>query len=57
MEWRKSSYSGGGNGGCVEVAFQVEVVAVRDSKDSAGPVLRFSPTQWRAFTGRPAPRR
>ena len=56
MEWRKSSYSGATNGGCVEIAFTVEVVGVRDSKDSAGPALRFSPAQWRAFTGRRAPR-
>jgi hypothetical protein len=73
MEWRKSSYSGGGNGGCVEVAWRkssfsgatnggcievsfAETVGVRDSKDSAGPVLRFGPVQWRAFTARPVPR-
>jgi hypothetical protein len=56
MEWRKSSYSGGGNGGCVEVAFAVREIGVRDSKDADGPVLRFSPAQWRAFTARRAPR-
>lgn len=56
MEWRKSSYSGGGNGGCVEVAFTTIVVGVRDSKDAAGPALRFSPAQWRAFTARRVPR-
>lgn len=56
MEWRKSSYSGGGNGGCVEVAFAVRDVGVRDSKDATGPALRFSPAQWRAFTARRAPR-
>jgi DNA-binding MarR family transcriptional regulator len=26
------------------------VVAVRDSKDRRGPVLRLTPDQWRAFT-------
>ncbi|MFI7676110.1 DUF397 domain-containing protein [Actinophytocola sp. NPDC049390] len=56
MEWRKSSYSGADNGGCVEVAFTARVVDVRDSKDTDGPVLRFSPAQWRAFTARRAPR-
>ena len=56
MEWRKSSFSGGGNGGCVEVAFSAEQVGVRDSKDVAGPVLRFSPAQWRVFTARRVPR-
>jgi hypothetical protein len=54
MEWRKSSFSGGGNGNCVEVAF-AETVGVRDSKN-AGPALRFSPAQWRAFTARRVPR-
>jgi len=56
VAWRKSSFSGATNGNCVEIAFNVEAVAVRDSKDSAGPVLQFSPVQWRVFTGRPAPR-
>lgn len=36
-EWRKSSYSQG-NGACVEVAAALD--RVRDSKNSAGPVLR-----------------
>jgi hypothetical protein len=56
MEWRKSSFSGGGNGGCVEVAFSTERVGVRDSKDAAGPALRFSAAQWRVFTARRVPR-
>jgi hypothetical protein len=50
--WRKSSYSGGNGGDCVEVADNVPgVVAVRDSKDPGGPVLAFTPDEWRAFTG------
>jgi hypothetical protein len=28
------------------------VVAVRDSKDPAGPVLAFTPAEWKAFTRR-----
>jgi hypothetical protein len=48
-EWRTSSYSGA-NGDCVEVATSVAgAVAVRDSKDRGGPVLRFSPASWQAF--------
>jgi len=48
--WRKSSYSGDTGGDCVEVARNLPgIVAVRDSKDQAGPVLAFTPTQWRAF--------
>jgi len=49
--WRKSSYSGSNGGDCVEVADNLPgVVAVRDSKDPAGPVLTFTPDDWRAFT-------
>jgi len=49
--WRKSSYSGSNGGNCVEVADNVPgVVAVRDSKKPDGPVLAFSPDEWRAFT-------
>lgn len=46
--WRKSSYSFS-SGNCAEVASAPGVVAVRDSKDPAGPVLTFSPRAWRAF--------
>jgi hypothetical protein len=50
-EWRTSSYSGGNGGNCVEVARNLPgVVAVRDSKDPAGPVLVFPAAAWRAFT-------
>ena len=48
-EFRKSSYSTV-NGDCVEVAVNVPgTIAVRDSKHPEGPVLRFTPTAWRAF--------
>ena len=50
--WRTSSRSnGGGNGNCVEVAELPGWVGLRDSKNPAGPVLAFSPDQWRAFVG------
>jgi hypothetical protein len=49
--WRKSSYSSGNGGACVEVACNLPgVVAVRDSKDPDGPNLAFGPDEWRAFT-------
>ncbi|MFJ3226170.1 DUF397 domain-containing protein [Streptomyces sp. NPDC086783] len=42
-EFLKSSHSSG-NGECVEVARSLPgVVAVRDSKDPDGPVLRLAP--------------
>ncbi|REE95975.1 DUF397 domain-containing protein [Thermomonospora umbrina] len=40
--WRKSSRSGSSGTDCVEVADVVSAVAVRDSKDSAGPALAFA---------------
>jgi hypothetical protein len=50
-QWRKSSYSGGSGGNCVEVATNLPgLVAVRDSKHPNGPVLVLPPTTWRAFT-------
>lgn len=49
--WRKSSYSGS-QGNCVEVAAGlVDVVAVRDSKDSDGAALVFTRDTWTAFVG------
>jgi hypothetical protein len=48
--WRKSSYSGSSGGQCVEVAANLPgIVAVRDSKNPAGPALVLTPQQWAAF--------
>jgi hypothetical protein len=50
-QWRKSTYSGGNGGDCVEVAGSIpRAVAVRDSKDPGGPTLITSPAAWEAFT-------
>jgi hypothetical protein len=50
LVYRKSSYSGQQNN-CVEVAPVREGATVRDSKNPAGPVLRFPADSWRAFIG------
>jgi hypothetical protein len=47
--WRKSSYSSGNGGNCVEVAGVAGAVAVRDTKDRARGTLRISPSGWRGF--------
>jgi uncharacterized protein DUF397 len=50
-EWRKSTRSSG-TGQCVEVARNLPgVVALRDSKDPAGPALLVSPSGWAGFLG------
>ncbi|MER5704815.1 DUF397 domain-containing protein [Micromonospora sp. NPDC002296] len=53
--WRKSSRSGD-EGACVEMAVVPDAIAVRDSKDPAGPALIFPPTAWTTFATAP-PRR
>ncbi|MGC4874977.1 DUF397 domain-containing protein [Micromonospora sp. DT43] len=55
--WRKSTRSGASGGNCVEVAGNLPgVVAVRDSKDAAGPALTFAPAAWVAFVAQIAER-
>jgi Domain of unknown function (DUF397) len=49
LTWKKSSYSGS-EGNCVEVAkLPGGGRAVRDSKNTAGPALRFGSGPWREF--------
>jgi Domain of unknown function (DUF397) len=49
--WRKSSYSGGSGGQCVEVASAPGLIAIRDTKDQgAGPVLQITAEAWKSFT-------
>ncbi|MFE4174455.1 DUF397 domain-containing protein [Streptomyces sp. NPDC056909] len=47
--WRKSSYSGGSNGDCLEVADGYVNVPVRDSKNPTGPTLLFQTADWASF--------
>jgi hypothetical protein len=51
LHWIKSSLSFA-NSNCVEVAsLSAGQIGVRDSKNSDGPVLRFTPGEWDAFIG------
>ena len=49
--WRKSTFSNGNGGGCVEVADLPDGGrAVRDTKlGEASPVLRYTESEWKAF--------
>jgi len=50
--WKKSSYSGGSESQCVEVADVTTThngIAIRDSKDPGGPALMFAPASFADF--------
>ncbi|MFE2975239.1 DUF397 domain-containing protein [Streptomyces sp. NPDC059258] len=47
--WFKSSYSGGDQGECLEVARGHAAVPVRDSKAVDGPAILFSANGWSSF--------
>lgn len=51
LAWRKSSFSNGTGGECVEVADLPDGGrAVRDTKDhGTGPILWFTSAEWDAF--------
>ncbi|WP_328601112.1 DUF397 domain-containing protein [Actinomadura physcomitrii] len=49
MLWRKSTYSDGHGGECVEVAAIKKGLLVRDSKNPNGPVLGLNPAAARDF--------
>jgi hypothetical protein len=50
LTWAKSSYSGGGQANCVELAALPDGGrAVRDSKDPQGAILVLTPAQWTAL--------
>lgn len=50
-QWLKSTQVGPRRGGCVEVAFVDEAIAVRDAKNPTGPALIFTAAEWDAFVG------
>jgi Domain of unknown function (DUF397) len=48
MDWRKSTYSTGSGGDCVEVANDL-MVLVRDTTNRDGGTLAFSAAAWERF--------
>jgi hypothetical protein len=46
--WRKSTYSDGNGGNCVEVA-SAEAIKVRDTTDREGATLNFTAGAWAQF--------
>ncbi|MFF3482254.1 DUF397 domain-containing protein [Streptomyces sp. NPDC002701] len=52
LAWRKSSYSSDQGGDCIEVAeTPATTIAIRDSKNPAGPVLTLAPAAFSTFLG------
>ncbi|MEU1001668.1 DUF397 domain-containing protein [Streptomyces tibetensis] len=49
LTWRKSRHSGDQGGDCVEVAETSATVALRDSKNPAGPMLTLDPAVFTTF--------
>jgi hypothetical protein len=49
VTWRKSSYSNTSGGECVEVASNLPLVPVRDSKNPAHGTLVFGAGAWAEF--------
>ena len=51
-DWRKSSYSDGNGGACVETASGTGAIFVRDTTDRDGITLQFTAEAWQEFTRR-----
>ncbi|MFD0414083.1 DUF397 domain-containing protein [Streptomyces sp. NPDC127108] len=49
IRWRKSSYSNGMGGECLEVASLLGDIAVRDSKVISGPWITVGTGAWESF--------
>ncbi len=52
MDWRKSTYSEGNGGSCVETAAGDGVLLVRDTTNRDGGTLTFTTGAWQEFTRR-----
>ena len=53
LSWRKSSFSGGNGGQCVETASTGSAVLVRDTVNRQGGMLSFSAEAWASFISDP----
>ena len=49
-DWRKSSYSDGNGGACVEMATGTGTILIRDTTDRDGATLSIPASAWQAFT-------
>jgi hypothetical protein len=49
-DWRKSTYSSGSSGNCVETASASDAVLVRDTTNRDGGTLSIPAAAWAAFT-------
>jgi hypothetical protein len=49
-DWRKSSYSDGNGGACVETASSDGMILVRDTTDRDGVTVRVPADVWQRFT-------
>lgn len=49
-DWRKSSYSDGNGGACVETASGTGVILVRDTTNRDGVTLSIPADAWQRFT-------
>ena len=49
-DWRKSSYSDGNGGACIETAAGAGAVLVRDTTDRDGTTLSIPAGAWQRFT-------
>ena len=49
-DWRKSSYSDGNGGACVETATGNDMILIRDTTDRDGVTLSIPAGAWQRFT-------
>jgi len=48
--WRKSTYSDGNGGDCVELASDTGAILIRDTTNRDGGTLMFTAGAWQTFT-------